>query len=194
MVGLSLGAEIVLLSTIQNSNVRSTIAINSTIYMEIDPNVVHPGWRDSTEEVREIWHGSIRNMSDKRIECPRPLLRHKHDTPIMFLVGELDLYTSVIDDTIDQLKRSGKKNVFKRAIEGQGHLIEPPYTPACVAITSILKNKNRESKDPYDFVVDNLRQEWGGDYEKHGRGQLEAWHILINFLKETSYTATSSKL
>lgn len=183
MIGSSLGARAVLLSCFRNSNVNSTICVNASYFIASNPNIKH--FNFPVDPAHEIYHGYMTAAAGLKYDCPRPILHHKHDNPILFVVGELDTYGSSLDDVMEQLRMSGKKNVSKVIIEGQGHFIEPPYTPMCTS-TSAFRSGTTKSDDPYKCLRDDVLQEWGGCYKKHGRGQLEAWHIVLDFLRKNA--------
>jgi dienelactone hydrolase len=185
MIGSSLGARAALLSSFRNSQIHSTICINASHFIPSDPNI--KTLQQPHMQSYEMWHGRMTHIQGNKYKCSRPVLSHKHDNPILFLVGELDLYSSSVDDVIDQLRKSGKKNVSKVTIAGQGHFIEPPYTPACTVATAF-RTGTTKSNDPYMRIMDDLLQEWGGSYENNGPGQIEAWRIVLDVLRESSFS------
>lgn len=197
MVGICLGAQIVLISAIRNANVRSSICINSNMFMSArssDDNLAVDYLSSMTlseKNISEIWNGVMSSNFGNQPIVPRSKLQYGHDNPILFLLGEHDPYPKCVDDAIDQLKQSGKKNVFKKVIYGQGHLIEPPYMPLCVASPS---PTNVSDDDEYSQLIDFLPYDWNGDYENHGKSQIEAWKVLLDFLTKNSAHSAISKL
>lgn len=145
----------------------------------------------SERNLSEIWRGHLSSKMGDPPKLSRPVIHTDHDNPILFIVGDHDPYPECVDDVIDQLKRSGKKNVFKRVIVGQGHLIEPPYMPLCVASPS---PNNLGHTDEYNQLIDYVPYDWNGDHKKHGESQIEAWKVLLDFLHDHFTCCLSSKL
>lgn len=192
MIGISLGAQIVLLSNIRNENVRATVCLNTSLFMRTDPELINPLLPDHESEMYEIWRGQRVPIFGRSFASPRPLLHYKHDNPIVFMLGSEDLFSECISDVIDQLQKSGKKNVFKKVFDGQGHLLEPAYWPQCILNSP--RDSNVVSDNPYENLWKFMQQQWGGSPKTHGKQQLNAWHYLLEFLSEHLNNFEKSKL
>lgn len=197
MVGVCLGAQIALISAIRNPNVRCTICINSNMIMILDSKSENPlvdyvlRTTAKGRQLSQIWGGMVSANYDNPSQFPRPPLQYAHDNHILFIVGEHDRYPRCVDDAIDQLERSGKKRIVKKLIKGQGHLIEPPYMPLCVASPN---PHGISSDDPYAPLIDFLAYDWNGDFKNHGNSQIEAWKVLLDFLHKHGGGVEISKL
>lgn len=141
----------------------------------------------------EIWHGRFSVNYDNWIKLSHPVLNHRHDPPTLFLVGKYDFGHKAVDEAIERLLRSGKKNVLKKVIAGEGHLIEPPYMPLCVANHS-RSSLSHDDCDPYAHLPDYVPWDWNGNYAEHGNGQIETWRLLLDFLRKHGSNFATSKL
>ncbi len=187
MVGVSVSSQISLLSSMRNSRVGAAVCINGpAIYLSdptYDENPLEKIFHikdiskiHNEDGMQELVDGRI--VSRKCPNFPRPLLTYKHDNPILFLLGSEDKYTFQEDLTqiMEQLRRSGKKKVFMNLIQGQGHLIEPPYTPMCRECFADLGT---------DVCLQETLTTYGGKLSVHEKSQMEAWNCLLSFLNRS---------
>lgn len=93
---------------------------------------------------------------------PTPRLSHSHDLRVLFVVGdedELGDMASALGRLRAQFAESGLAHQLSSiAIPGEGHLIEPPFTPQ----TTIAPWVNRDRSDPYKLAFTGTLQLYGG--------------------------------
>ncbi|XP_051842603.1 bile acid-CoA:amino acid N-acyltransferase [Antechinus flavipes] len=101
---------------------------------------------------------------------------------ILFIVGEKDKNInskSYAEQAMERLKKHGKSNGTLLSYPGAGHLIEPPYSPLCLA-----------SWNP-SIVRPVL---WGGETIPHAEAQEHSWKESLKFLRYHLSPASISKL
>ncbi|KAM9101142.1 bile acid-CoA:amino acid N-acyltransferase [Sarcophilus harrisii] len=101
---------------------------------------------------------------------------------ILFIVGEKDKNInskSYAEQAMERLKKHGKSNGTLLSYPGAGHLIEPPYSPLCLA-----------SWNPF-FMRPIL---WGGETIPHAEAQEHSWKESLKFLRCHLSPASISKL
>ncbi|XP_068946661.1 bile acid-CoA:amino acid N-acyltransferase [Petaurus breviceps papuanus] len=101
---------------------------------------------------------------------------------ILFIVGEKDCNINskaYAEQAMEQLRRHGKNNGTLLSYPGAGHLIEPPYSPLCLA-----------SQNPL-----MLRPVlWGGETILHAEAQEHSWKEILKFLRLHLSPGSISKL
>ncbi|XP_044512943.1 bile acid-CoA:amino acid N-acyltransferase-like [Gracilinanus agilis] len=101
---------------------------------------------------------------------------------ILFIVGEKDHIfhsKSYAEQAMEQLRRHGKSNGTLISYPGAGHLIEPPYSPLCVA-----------SWNP--FISKPIW--WGGEPIPHAEAQEHSWKEILKFLRRHLTSTSINKL
>ncbi|XP_056661273.1 bile acid-CoA:amino acid N-acyltransferase [Monodelphis domestica] len=101
---------------------------------------------------------------------------------ILFIVGEKDYSVNSkihAEQVMEQLRRHGKNNATLLSYPGAGHLIEPPYSPLCVA-----------SMNP--FIPRPVL--WGGETIPHAEAQEHSWKEILKFLRHHLTPTSISKL
>ncbi|XP_020857906.1 bile acid-CoA:amino acid N-acyltransferase [Phascolarctos cinereus] len=101
---------------------------------------------------------------------------------ILFIVGEKDCNINskaYAEQAMEQLRRHGKSNGTLLSYPGAGHLIEPPYSPLCLA-----------SRNP-SILRPVL---WGGETIPHAEAQEHSWKEILKFLRCHLSPASSNKL
>lgn len=100
----------------------------------------------------------------------------------LFIVGEADKNINgkvFAKNAIEQLKRHGKNNWTLLSYPGAGHMIEPPYTPLCIA--SAVRG-----------VCSAIH--WGGEVVPHAAAQEHSWKEIQNFLRKHLTPVVTSKI
>ncbi|XP_044512941.1 bile acid-CoA:amino acid N-acyltransferase [Gracilinanus agilis] len=100
----------------------------------------------------------------------------------LFIVGEKDYNVNSkpnAEQAMEQLRRHGKNNGTLLSYPGAGHLIEPPYSPLCVA-----------SWNP--FIPRPVW--WGGELIPHAEAQEHSWKEILKFLRHHLTPTSISKL
>ncbi|XP_069330590.1 bile acid-CoA:amino acid N-acyltransferase [Eulemur rufifrons] len=100
----------------------------------------------------------------------------------LFIVGEEDKTINSkknAEQAIEQLRRNGKNNWTLLSCPGAGHLIEPPYSPLCLA-------------SGISTVCSAIH--WGGEVIPHAAAQEHAWKEIQKFLRKHLIPTATSKL
>ncbi|XP_036594193.1 bile acid-CoA:amino acid N-acyltransferase-like [Trichosurus vulpecula] len=101
---------------------------------------------------------------------------------ILFIVGEKDYNMNskaYAEQAMEQLRRHGKSNGTLLSYPGAGHLIEPPYSPLCLA------SPNPRIRRPVF---------WGGETVLHAEAQEHSWKEILKFLRRHLSPGSISKL
>jgi bile acid-CoA:amino acid N-acyltransferase len=200
MVGVCLGSQIALLMAIRDPRIRAAACINQSLVMLCDPELRGNPLRAINPKT--MFHyppTGIHYIVDGRLHGPMPpdmaKIRHPQfkstfDNHILFIIGGDEhrmCPEKTIADVVDHLKTTGRKNVHMEVIEGQGHLIEPPYSPLCVESrdgSTAVNTDSYENVHPGLLILSNLISDWGGKRDTHEVQQMKAWTTLVNFLKQ----------
>ncbi|XP_074053713.1 bile acid-CoA:amino acid N-acyltransferase [Macrotis lagotis] len=191
VVSVSQGAQIGLAMSVYLKQVAATVCINGFFFaagcmIKYRNENIHP-IKVVLERLRINDLGLLEASSafenpreEANKHCLLPIERaHGH---ILFIVGEKDgniNSKSYAEQMIEQLRRYGKSNGTLLSYPGAGHLIEPPYSPLCLA-----------SWNP--FVNKPLL--WGGETVLHAEAQEHSWREILKFLRYHLSPASSSKL
>lgn len=190
IVSVCIGAEIGLSMAINLKQITATVLINGPNFVTCNPHVyrgqVIPPTPSSAEFVITNAMGLVElyrtyeETADKDNKYCFPI--EKAPGHFLFVVGEDDrnfkskLYAN---RATEQLTQSGKKNWTLLSYPRAGHLIEPPYSPMCIA-----------SRSP--ALISGIY--WGGEVIAHATAQEHAWKEIQKFLKQHLIPDLSSQL
>uniref|UniRef100_A0A8D0L5U9 Bile acid-CoA:amino acid N-acyltransferase n=1 Tax=Sphenodon punctatus TaxID=8508 RepID=A0A8D0L5U9_SPHPU len=191
IVSVCKGAEIALAMATFLPQITATVCINGTNAM----NGTGLRYRDlhiepipyQFEHLRltdiglfELFHAVADTQTEGHQDSILPVEKAKGK--ILFIVGESDRnYNSkaYAEESMERMRRYGKKHCTLLSYPGAGHLIEPPGSPFC-----------RYSRNP--FFDQPLM--WGGEAQPHAAAQEHSWREIQKFLWQHLGPSGSSKL
>uniref|UniRef100_A0A914X809 Uncharacterized protein n=1 Tax=Plectus sambesii TaxID=2011161 RepID=A0A914X809_9BILA len=194
MIGLSLATMPIMTAVVRNAKIASAICINGAFIWPTDGNVTNLYYETRKAEgmsmisaigTQEFANGMLARKVGGKPNVPRPLLTHSHDNHIMLLFGEGErsiLIDEVTDDIIDQWHRSGKKNIRKVIVPGEGHIIEPPYMALC---TTTKGTNDGLPEDNWGYMAMPYLIDWGGDHANHEENSVFAWKTILDCFRST---------
>ncbi|XP_075123800.1 acyl-coenzyme A amino acid N-acyltransferase 1-like [Leptodactylus fuscus] len=170
VIGLSKGAEIALAMACFIPRIVATVCINGTIC------VTGQDLRYGDLTIRAIPHQEVRFviniLTDPKylanLDSILPIERAK--SPILFLVGENDLYqNSMFYAELSKTRAEvlGKKDVYLRSFSGAGHIFEPPGYPLYLVFVN---------------PVTGVSGLWGKELMWHCKAQELSWWEALHFL------------
>ncbi|XP_052105343.1 acyl-coenzyme A amino acid N-acyltransferase 1-like isoform X3 [Mytilus californianus] len=174
ILGVSKGAEIALMLSLECPQVKSVVNINGTPFCSHYPLGPFTDFVESdfsrfeyTDEGVHIWDALNSNFKPDNV-----LKTWESDVQILYIIGEDDKsvdpdYANVVYNCYpDDQKHKLTIKKYPKA----GHLIEPAYLPVCRA--SFHK-------------VFGIVFVWGGIKEDHARAQEDSWKSILKFFKST---------
>uniref|UniRef100_A0A914VLS3 BAAT/Acyl-CoA thioester hydrolase C-terminal domain-containing protein n=1 Tax=Plectus sambesii TaxID=2011161 RepID=A0A914VLS3_9BILA len=194
MLGCSLASVPMMNAAIANAKALSTICMNGCYMLLTDGKSGNIFGADRAQEAidaivptgtHEIVNGKYTRKMGGKARISRPLLTHTHDNHILLMIGDDEISfnaSDVVDDIIDQWHRSGKKNIHKMVIPGEGHLIEPPYTPLTATTGG---GNNLLPADDWLRVRMPYLIAWGGRHRDHEENSVLAWNTVIDCFRKT---------
>lgn len=177
ILGVSKGAEIALMLSMECPQVKSVVNINGTPFCSYCPlgpftDFVEPDFSrfEYTDEGVHIWDALNSNFKPDNV-----LKTWESDVQILYIIGEDDKsvdpdYANVVYNCYPH---NQKHKLTIKKYPKAGHLIEPAYLPVCRA--SFHK-------------VFGIVFVWGGIKEDHARAQEDSWKSILNFFKSTLLT------
>ncbi|XP_052105347.1 acyl-coenzyme A amino acid N-acyltransferase 2-like isoform X7 [Mytilus californianus] len=177
ILGVSKGAEIALMLSLECPQVKSVVNINGTPFCSHYPLGPFTDFVESdfsrfefTDEGVHLWDALNSNFKPDNV-----LNTWESDVQILYIIGDDDKsadpdYANVVYKCYpDNQKHKLTIKKYPKA----GHLIEPAYLPVC-----------RSSFDKVSGMV----FVWGGIKEDHARAQEDSWKSILNFFKSTLLT------
>ncbi|VDI11239.1 acyl-coenzyme A thioesterase 1/2/4 [Mytilus galloprovincialis] len=192
ILGVSKGAEIALMLSVECPQVKSVVNINGTPFCSYFPlgpftNVVESDFSrfQYTDEGIHIWDAMNTHFKPDhvlKIIYVRILFfkTWESDVQILYIIGEDDKsvdpnYANVVYNCYPD---NQKHKLTIQKYPNAGHLIEPAYLPVCRASFHKM----------FGFVF-----VWGGIPEDHARAQEDSWKSILHFFKRTLLTNNKGK-
>lgn len=181
VISVSKGAEIGLAMACYLKQVAATVCINGATTILDFPlryrDLVVTPFPQAMERIQVHVSGALRfrhctdDLQNKR--NPQNILPvEKAQGKILFIVGEND---ECLDGkphaqrAMDQLRSHGRSTGRMLAYPGAGHLIEPPYSPFCLASWQSILGRPLL---------------WGGDPAAHAAAQEDSWREIQKFFRQ----------
>ncbi|KFO19066.1 bile acid-CoA:amino acid N-acyltransferase [Fukomys damarensis] len=190
IVSLCKGAEIGLSLAIHLKQITATVLINGPNFVISVPQVYHG-------QIRQPAPFSIEHTSTNALGFAEFYRSYEgigaemsqHILPIekakghfLFIVGEEDKNINAkvyYAHATEQLRRNGKNNWTLLSYPGAGHMIEPPYSPLCLA-------------SRISLLLTPIH--WGGEVIPHAAAQEHAWQEILKFFGKHLISEVTSQL
>ncbi|XP_068598073.1 peroxisomal succinyl-coenzyme A thioesterase-like [Brachionichthys hirsutus] len=182
IIGLSFGVYLTLRTATQTGvNPACLICINGPVGSSVELSDAEGRTKAFERTKKYWWYDNQGQVSFRDIAVPAHLdpeskvKLEEISCPVMYILSEDDLSTSVIDNAHlmkERLSAAGKSHLLTYlSYPGAGHLIEPPYTPnSRVSLWSVKPEK--------------LLCLWGGHLAPHAAAQEDAWKKILHFMED----------
>lgn len=183
IMGVSKGAEIVLMMAVLRKDIiRAVVPISTSYIASTVPFKVKGEFTGSyydlskcraSEDGAPIFRDCVPVHGLDKLEPPVVIPVETIECPMLIICGEDDENVSAFEMAQEVFARmnSHGKGGFCTVLSypGTGHLIEPPYAPHCYASFHKTFQTN--------FV-------WGGNAKDHSRAQKDSWGKIIEFFRK----------
>ncbi|XP_068211022.1 acyl-coenzyme A thioesterase 1-like isoform X3 [Palaemon carinicauda] len=146
-----------------NANVQSDLRVSSRIIPGLQFDISRAKIEDGAIDCFDVLEDSL--------SLPEAIIPiEEADANFLFLAGCDDKNWKSVeyaDRAVDRLMRAGKSNFEVYKYTDAGHLIEPPYSPSCIASFHKMMG---------------TAMLWGGQVQPHCEAQVHAWEKVIGFL------------
>ena len=188
LIGVSLGSQIGLYMATHCPLLRAVVAINFPPSFGFGVKFKHNGHRVLSQDPKHVKWKVINMFGYNMIQWQYKLeesvyyqFETENNPQILFIIGGDDTCAHVSEYTswTEKLPPERAANIKLIVYPGAGHLIEPPYSPLCVA--------------PFTRSV-NMPVYYGGKIKPHAVAQEQSWKKIQEFLWSNLPISLSSHL